>query len=90
MVQEGARLGVEHDLVALAADIEAVKRADGRVRLAFRGAEAAEIVPAEQAFGGLVHRACVERRADMPDPAAIQRRWRAAVQDAKAVGAADG
>ena len=46
-------------------------------------------MPAEQRLRRRVHRRGVERRWHVPDPAGQQRRPRAAVQDAVAVGAAD-
>ena len=47
---------MEHDLVAIAADIEPVERAKRRGGLAFGGPEAAEIMPPEQAPSGLAYR----------------------------------
>ena len=61
----------------------------GTLRLAGGGAERRKIVLAEQRLRGAVHRLGIERVVHMPDPVAQQRRARAAVQDAIAVGPPD-
>ena len=74
VVQEGARRGLDDDLVAARHDVEPVERPDRALRLALGGAERREVVRAEQS-------ACAARcmatassgRADMPDAAAVER-----------------
>ena len=60
----------------------------GDLRLAGGGAERGEIVPAQQRLRRRMHRRGIERRPDMPDPAGLQRRPGAAVEDAVAVARA--
>src|SRR5690348_7171679 len=85
MVQERARPRLDHDLLAEALDVEAIERLDRRLRLAERIAEGAEIVLTQKLARAFLHRRDVERRPNMPDPIALQRRWRSSIQDAVAV-----
>jgi hypothetical protein len=86
-VQERARLGDDHDLVASARDVEPVERLDRRFRLTFGGAEGGEIVPADERLGGGVHGLVIEAPADPPDAAAVDDRRRATVEQAVEVAA---
>ena len=82
----GARFDV--DFVADPAQIERVERLERRLRLAQRIAKGREIVMADQMSGALAHRLDIERRRDLPHPAALQRRRRSPVQDPVEIDAA--
>src|SRR5438874_1600778 len=60
--------------------IERVERLDRRLRLAQRVAEGREIVMADEVPRALLHRCQIERRRDMPHPAAFQGRRCAPVE----------
>ena len=64
------------------AQVERVERLYRRLRLAQRIAEGREIVMPDQMAGALAHRLDIERRRDVPHPAAFERRRRPAVEDA--------
>ena len=81
-MQERARARFEHDLVAVAPDVEPVEGADRRFRLALRIAEGREIVASDQAAGGRVHRLWVEPWLDAPGLSALERERRPAIDDA--------
>ena len=81
-VEETAGAGADHDHLALAADIESVKRLFRRFRLAFGRAERGEIMLAEDQLCGAVHRLGIERHRAMPDAQLVERRAAAAVEDA--------
>jgi len=84
-VQERARGSLDHDLVAIAGDIQPIECLDGRVRLALRGAERREVVLADQRLRGAMHRVRIERQRQPPHAVAVQRRRRAARQNPIAV-----
>ena len=74
VVQEGVGLEVEAPVVAQARDLDAAHVLHGRQRLAHRGAEAAEIVLADQQRGGGAHRVAVQRAEDPAAQACLDRR----------------
>ena len=90
MVQEGRRAEGNLDLLAVARYPDIRERLDRRFRLAFRGAEAGEVVMADQRQRRLVHRTGVERPADLPRLAGVEGERRAPVDDAVAVAPLDG
>ena len=90
MMQEAAGLRHDFDDVVLAGDVQAVQGADGRFGLTGRRSERGEIVTTEQALCGRVHGGGIQWVGDVPDLAGHQRRTAAAVEDAEAIGAADG
>ena len=82
VVQEGARRRRDADLVAGPRHIEPVEGADRAVGLAFGGPEGREVVAPDEHRGGLLHRRLVEPPGHLPDAVRIERRRRAAVEDA--------
>src|SRR5690606_17234800 len=82
IVQEGARGGADLDLLAKARDLQLVEGLHRAFRLALDRTEGGEVVPAYEPLRGLVHGLGVEPSRHMPHLAAIQRRRRAAVEDA--------
>ena len=72
VVQERARPDAALDQVAVLAHMDAAQRLHRRGRLAFAGAEAGEVVAADQRLGGDVHALGVERDRHVPDAAALQ------------------
>src|SRR6266849_5360757 len=88
VVQEGAGASLDDNLVAIARDREAVERLHRRLRLAQRIAEAGEVVLADEQLRRRLHRLGIEKRAHMPDAAALQHRRRPAIQNAVAIDAA--
>jgi hypothetical protein len=88
-VQERARGGFDAQLLIDAHQVEAVERLDRRLGLALGVAEGGEVVPADQALGGGVHRRMVERARHAPGAGARDREVGTAVDDAVAVVALD-
>ncbi len=88
-MQEGARLGDDHDLVAGARHVEPVERLDRRLRLALGGAEGGEIVLAGEGLRRGVHGLVVEALGNPPDAAAVDDRRRSAIEQAIEVVAPD-
>jgi hypothetical protein len=86
VVQERACGGVDAHLLADPLDVEAVEGAHRAVRLAFGGPESGEVVPAREGLRRLLHQGRVERPGHVPDPAGLERRRRAAVEDAVQIG----
>jgi hypothetical protein len=82
VVQERARGGVDAHLLADPLDVKAVEGAHRAVRLAFGGPEGGEVVPAREGPRRLLHHGGVERPGHVPDPARLERRRRAPVEDA--------
>ena len=72
-VQERARGCHDADVVAVRDDVELVQRLLRRFRLAFGVAEGGEIMLAEQALRGRMHRVGIERPRHAPDAAGIER-----------------
>ena len=70
-------------------DLEPVERLDRAVRLAMDRAEGGEVVASDEMRRALGHRLDIERHRDVPDPAALERRRRAAVEDPIEVAPAD-
>ena len=68
--------------------MDAAQRLHRRGRLAFAGAEAGEVVAADQGLGGDVHPLGVELDRDVPDAAALQGGRAAAGEDAVEIAAA--
>ena len=61
MMQEGSRMRIADDLLALRHDIETVERLHRRLRLAFDGTEGGEIMLADQRAGAFLHGRPIER-----------------------------
>ena len=77
------------DFVAGPVDFQRVERLQRRPRLAKRVAEGRKIVVPDEVTGAGAHRVDVERRGDLPNPAAFERRRGAAVQDAIEINPAE-
>ena len=65
--------------------VEPVEGLDRRLRLALGGAEGREVVLAEGELCGGMHGIGIERHRDVPDAVILERRARAAVEDAELV-----
>ena len=81
VVQERAGGRVDPDFVAFACDVEAIERAQWRVRLAPGGTESREIVAADNPLCRLLHRRGFERDRQPPDAVLVEGGWRAAHED---------
>lgn len=90
VVQEAAGGDGGDDVVVFAGDGEAIQRAERRVGLAGGGAEAGEIMFAEERLGGLVHQGGVEWCFDVPDAGGFEGGAGGAVEDDVAVMPRDG
>ena len=82
VMQERARRRGDADLVAFALHIQAIERLHRRFGLAFGGAERGEVVFADQALRGAMHRGGIEQARHPPGAAAVERQIGAAVDDA--------
>ena len=81
-MQERPRACGNQNVLAVARDVEPIERAQRRFRLALRGTECCEIVPAGKMPRRLLHGSGVERHGNLPGPVPVQRQSRAPVHDA--------
>ncbi len=89
VVEEAARGGLDVDLLADAPHVQPVERLHRAVRLALDRAEGGEVVPADEHRRTFGHRLDIQRHGDVPHAAAIERRRRAAIEDAVQIVAPD-
>ncbi len=90
VVEEAAGGDGGDDVIAVAGDGEAIEGAERGIGLAGGGAEAGEIMFAEERLGGLVHQGGIERGFDVPDAGGFEGGAGGAVEDDVAVVAGDG
>ena len=80
-MQERARRSRDPHLLALAFDVESVKRLHRRFRLAIGIAKGGEVVPSNEPLGRHLHRRMIEHARQPPRPASRQREIGPAVDD---------
>ena len=85
MMQKGGGAREDFNLIADAAHIETLERANGRPRLAFAGAIGREVEFPDEPLRRVMHGLGVERSFDVPDASPSQRRRRAPIADEIAV-----
>ena len=85
MVQERVRAQHEVDARAARLDLERVKRAHRRLRLALGGAERGEVVLADEVRRGLPHLRRIERQVKPAQPGRAEPRPHVAVEELIAV-----
>src|ERR1700732_2500027 len=90
VLQERTRRGADTDLFASARDIEAIERLYRRFGLALGRAEGGEVVMADKALCGGMHRFGIERARHAPSAVLVERKIGAAVDDAIKVMPFDG